>query len=112
MEIPCNKFELMRELFIIAPMELDEKGLTEKFEKITSDLDSFIPKDKEDLNKKIAEFNGIKPEELNTRSEYNNLCTKYADYLLKEFAQKISKEFEITEKQAWALIAWAQDILL
>lgn len=107
MEIPYNEWDLR-----IALISLDENKLTEeKFKELGTELAEKISANGKDLNTKIAEYHGISVEALIKSPNYEILCEEYKERVIREFANKIMEKLEITEKQAWALIAVAFGLL-
>lgn len=103
MEIPYDEWELRIALISLIG---DEKKFTEKkFREIEDKLKGKISADKEDLNKKIAEYHDVTIEQLINSPNYKVLCGEYIFSLYKKIAEKFVEKFKITDKQAWAIIA-------
>ena len=113
MEIPYDKFELLLALFELTQKDIfnNEKKIKEKFEEFSSEMYALVPDSEEKIINKISECNNMSADELIKSPDYEDLRLKYAESLYVAFVKKISEKFEITEKQAWALIAWSQDLI-
>lgn len=111
MIIPYDKIELLRELFFLTQKNINEDKLKEKFEKISSKVFEHAPDNEDEILKKIAEYNQISVEELSNSPDEEVMRIKYVEHLITIFAKELAHEFEITEKQAWALIAWSKDLI-
>jgi hypothetical protein len=101
MEIPYDEWELK-----IALLGLDEKKFTNgKIKELSKELAGRIPSEKKDFNKKVAEHNGIGVKELIKSPNYKTLCQGYTMRIIRESVDLIAKKFDISERQAWALVA-------
>ena len=99
MKIPYTPFELRIALLNLDENKLDEKKMNE----IKDELGS-PPEDQKDLNKKIAEHHGISVEKLVDSPNYGILCQEYKEDILYQIVKKLVEKFDITEKEAWAIM--------
>ena len=101
-EIVCPYDEITLRLALLS---LEEKMGDESLGKrVNSRLSEFLIDDKADLNKKIAEHNGISVMDLINSPNYGELTAEFSKILmLKSIA--ILKEERFSDKEAWALVA-------
>lgn len=112
MEIPYDKDELR---FAILGLGLSgttkNKAGKEKIKKAADRQKDYVPDNKKDFNKKVAEYNGLSVKEFLDSPNYKVLCQEYFDSFTKKFANELTKELNITKKEAWAIIAYAFGLL-
>ena len=107
MKIPYSALELK-----VALLGIDSKIINdEKDEKFAEKISSFVPKNKNDLNKKIAEYNGVGVMDLINSPNYTILCNEYKEAVVKDLVRKVKDEFNLTSKQAWAFFACSIGLL-
>ena len=112
MKIPYSEIELH---IALATLSQDEKRLRQMNKKVDelkkkkrNIWDAQI-KDKQEFNKKTAEFHGITVEALINSKNYKTLCDEYYTYLYRKLVQKLMKVFGLTHKEVWAIIAERDD---
>ena len=103
MKIPLKPEELRAALRNLSTEKIDKK----KMDEVREELITVMPKRKKDLNKAIADYHGISVEKLMNSPDFKDLCRKYEEYTIRQVAEKFEKKFSITEKEAWALLAYA-----
>lgn len=109
MKFPYSKLELQ-----ISLLGVDNKKFTEeKFREIEEEFKDVVENfsKKASLNRVIAEYQGITVEQLVNSSNYQVLCEEYTLSLLEKVVEKTAEKFEVTEKQAWAMIAMSMGLL-
>jgi len=79
-------------------------------EKVNSRLSEFLIADKAEMNKKIAQHNGIEVIDLINSPNYETLKEEFSQTLVVR-AIAILKEESFTDKEAWALVAIGTGIL-
>ena len=109
MKIPYDEWEL--KIALISLMGDEEKFTEEKLCEIENEFKDKISSKKEDLNKKIAEYQGITIEQLINSPNYKVLYGEYVFSICKQIVEKFVEKFEITEKQAWAIVALGLGLL-
>ncbi len=107
MEIPYNNWELRLALIGLTADLEDE----EKTKELRAEFESRLPKEKKDLNKKIADSNGITAEQLINSPNYQVLHQEYINGVIHDLVNTIKKQFNATDIQAWALIAVALGLI-
>lgn len=101
MKIPYDEWQLR-----IALLSLDEEKFTEeKFCEIADEFKDKLPKEKSVLNKLIAEYQGITVEQLANNPNYQGFRDEYIKSICEQIVEKLMEKFEITEKQAWVIMA-------
>lgn len=101
MKIPYGKNELY-----ITLLGLDDANISdEKMEELINELEKITSNGKNNLNKAVAEFHGISVEQLIASQNYKVLCDEYMDGIFRKMAVKIREKLNLTDKEAWALIA-------
>lgn len=105
MKCPYSSWDLQLALLsIINDKKFDEKTMLKKAKEIEREMESAgFPKEKKDLNKKIAEYHGIGVEILVNSSNYKVLCQEYQDCMLCQVIKKLKEKLKITDEQAWAI---------
>jgi len=89
----------------LAMLSLDKKMEdVELAKRINTRLSKFLIKDKAELNKRIAEYNGIEVVDLINSSNYATLKQEFTQSLMYK-AMDVLKEESFTDKEAWALVA-------
>ncbi|MEK7097842.1 MAG: hypothetical protein AAB906_03280, partial [Patescibacteria group bacterium] len=106
-EIPYNNWELRLALIGLTADLEDE----EKTKELRAEFESRLPKEKKDLNKKIADSNGITAEQLINSPNYQVLHQEYINGVIHDLVNTIKKQFNATDIQAWALIAVALGLI-
>lgn len=104
-KVPYSLMELRAALIIFDEKDLDEKKMNE----LAAEFDSVLSAD--DHNQRIAEYHGISVEQLINSPNYKALCGEYGESVVKEFAKKLKEKFEITDKEAWALVFFCLGLL-
>ena len=99
--IPYNKLELSLALMGIDQKKLDTIDPKKNFDNIKNSL----PKDKAELNKKIADENGISVVDLINSPNYQILCDECIQKMFTNVIETLAKEFNITIVQSWAIFA-------
>jgi len=79
-------------------------------EKLKARFSEFIITDKPELNRKIAEYNGIEVLDLINSPNYETLRVEFSQTLLFK-AIDVFKEESFTDVEAWALVAVGSGIL-
>ncbi|MEK7640809.1 MAG: hypothetical protein AAB389_02335 [Patescibacteria group bacterium] len=103
MEIPYSKRQL--ELAIVGvPKEIGDEE-NEKVKKLRTEFESRMPKTKKEFNQKVADDNGITVKQLIDCPNYALLCQDYGDRMRRDLVEAMKKEFNITDIQAWSVIA-------
>lgn len=108
MKIPYSGLEL-RVALIGAMHAVTDKKSMRALEKLVKELG--LPVEKEDLNKKIARFNGISVAELINSPNYSLLRDEYLDNSMAGIIDKMVVKFHITQKEAYALVALGSGLL-
>lgn len=91
-------------------------GLNKKMEdealgnRIKERLSEFLITDKADLNKKLAEYNGVGVLDIINSPNYTTLREEFSKTLILR-AIDVLKEESFTDKEAWALITLATGVL-
>lgn len=107
MELPYSEITLRVALLGINPKNFtDEKG-----EELSKELEGAMPKNQAELTQKAAEFYGITLDTLINSANYTKLVNDFRLHLLTVVVQKSVEKLKITEKQAWALIAYTLGLL-
>lgn len=100
-KIPLDETELVH-----AANSIDEESIDrEKLKQMCAEFNDSLPGDKKALNQAVAEENGVSVEGLISGMNYEILCAEYKANLAQSLIDKLQKEFDLTEKQAWALFA-------
>jgi len=100
-KIPYTLLELRIALVSFNENKFDEK----KLEEIRCEF--AIPVyEKKDRNKQVANYHGISLEKLIDSPNYEVLCKEYEESILYLFVKKLIEKFEITEKEAWAVVVY------
>jgi phosphoribosyl-ATP pyrophosphohydrolase len=103
-KIPYDRLTLLSEMLSI-PKDL----LTEELSKKCNSVCAYT-NDKNKLNKKVAEINGISVELLINSINYEKLIQEYNDSICYELIKTLQKN-GLSNKQSWALFAAAKDLL-
>lgn len=106
MKIPYSSWELRFALMNLSEDKFNEK----KMKEIENEL-AIPSKDKKELNKAIAEYHGISVEKLVDSPNYKILCQEYEENTVYQLVKKFIEKFGITEKEAWALVAYGLGLL-
>lgn len=91
------------------PLQLALAGLDEeridaqRADKIVED--SCFPQGRAELNRATAKDNGISLEVLINSPNYQQLCSNYSQGLVNLLVNALEEEFEITNEEAWAVVA-------
>lgn len=102
--LPYTELELR-----ISLLGLDEEILNEELnEKLNNKFGSL--NDKADLNKKIAEHNGISVKDLIDSPNYKTLHEEYIDSVTHQVIKELTNA-GLEDKQAWALVAIGSGLL-
>ncbi|OGG45558.1 hypothetical protein A2673_00925 [Candidatus Kaiserbacteria bacterium RIFCSPHIGHO2_01_FULL_50_13] len=104
MVCPYSELDLM-----IARLGMDfgqEKYSEEKFEKVNKEIHAVfpMPNDTATVNKHIAAENGISVEALLNSPNYSILVSDLKKRIVLATIQKLRDEFELDDKEAWALL--------
>ncbi|TSC83265.1 MAG: hypothetical protein G01um101419_95 [Parcubacteria group bacterium Gr01-1014_19] len=103
MEIPYNEWELKMALCGV-PKEMGD-GESEKVKKLLAEIERQVPDSKKELNQKVAEANGITVKDLIDSPNYKVLIQDHLSQATRNLVEEMKKEFNITDIQAWAVIA-------
>ena len=106
LKIPYTLWDLR-----MAMISLDESKFDEKKLKEVEDEFETPSNDKKDLNKQIADHHGISVEKLTDSPNYKVLCQEFQEHKIYQFVNILISKLEITEKEAWALVAHFLGIL-
>lgn len=112
MKIPYSSEEL-RFAFLSAMVKIiknKDVDIETKMKEIGNELTGF-PEERKDLNKKIAEFNGIGVEKLIDSPNYKVLCEQYEAHSFRQYVKKLVEKFEFTDKEAWATVLYCLGLL-
>lgn len=99
-EIPYSKWDL-----IIAGTSLGDKLEASKLEELGKEFEGRMPPEMKDRNKKIAESHGISVKQLIDSPNYQILCDEYNKKVVQDLVSAIQKKLNITNIQAWAILA-------
>ena len=108
MKIPYSEIELR---IVLATLSQDKKRLrrmnkkVDELKKEKRNIWDAQIKDKQEFNKKAAEFHGITVETLINSQNYKTLCDEYYTHLYEKLVQKLMEVFKLTHKEVWAIIA-------
>jgi len=105
-KIPYDEFTLKLALMQISD-KLDDPDLQKK---LGQELDKLAPGNKSDINKKVAEENGISVKDLIDSPNYEKLKNEYVASMLHKAVDVFIKE-GFTEKQAWAVLSIGLGVL-
>ncbi|MDO8443273.1 MAG: hypothetical protein Q7S81_03415 [bacterium] len=101
MKIPYSLCELR-----IALLTLSEDKFTEKkMNELQNEL-AVPPVEQKDRIKAIAEYHGLIVEKLVNSPNYKVLCQEYDENIVFQLVKKMVEKFGISEKEAWALVAY------
>ena len=104
MNIPYDKMDLLLSL-----LSIKEEYLTEDLENEMSNIGKNVS-NKVELNKEVAENNGISVETLINSPNYNVLIEEYKNKLIYDTVA-VMKKAGLEDKQAWAIIAQGLGLL-
>lgn len=110
MKIPYTALELRVALIGLDEEKFNEKKMSEIGGEIEDEMGS-SPKENKDLNMKIAEHHGISVERLVDSPNYKILVQEYEDSRICQLIKKLVEKLGITDKEAWALMAYALGLL-
>ena len=103
MDVQCPYNELQLKIALIAASDkLADVNLQEKILSKIKETPN-ITEDKAIFNKNIADFNGISVADLINSPNYETLKSEYASTLFYKILN-IYKDFNFTDKEAWALL--------
>lgn len=103
--IPYNKIELS--LALLALNDVDEELLVKTAEK----LKPLGEKTQKEINKEVAEDNGITVAELIASPNFEKLISNFEEKKIKAIQKTLMEDLGITDKQAWAVIAAGMGLL-
>jgi len=106
MVCPYDKVTLQLALLGIEK-KMDKEDLAKRVE---SRMSEFLVTDKAELNKKLAEHNGIEVIDLINSPNYETLKEEYSKSLMMK-ALDILKEESFSDKEAWALLVFGSGML-
>lgn len=99
MKIPYHDLELR-----LALVEIDAKITEEAMDKIGEFIQDILPQAKVDMNKLVAEANGISVVDLINSVNYEKLKEEYVDDAFDKLVVKIQEIIECDAKAAWAIV--------
>jgi len=85
----------------------DEKKISDMINRINSGL----PKDEAELNKKIADYYGISLENFLANPNYLLLKDEYSKSTIAVIVETMARELDLTEKEIWSLWAKMFDLI-
>ena len=113
-QVPYNFFDLKIALMQMVEI-LGEEGvatLISRAEKTSENFNSFeLLRTKKEINQAIAEENGVSIDALISSPNYTLLVESYSQRVTNKLVEKMSVTLEITEIQAWSLIALSLGLL-
>ncbi len=109
MKIPYTEIELRIALAILSQDKKRLRQMNKKLDELEKEKkniwDGVQIKDKQEFNKKTAEFHGITVETLINSKNYKTLCDEYQTHLYEKIVEKLMSVFKLTHKEVWAIIA-------
>ncbi|MEW6617390.1 MAG: hypothetical protein AB1333_03140 [Patescibacteria group bacterium] len=108
MKIPYSEIELRITLATLSQDEKRLRRMNKKVDELKKKKDKIWDppiKNKQEFNKKTAEFHDITIETLINSKNYKILCDEYYTYLYEKLVQKLMRVFKLTHKEVWAIIA-------
>jgi hypothetical protein len=85
--------------------KIGEEKINDKMKQINVEMEEVVPSSKVELNKKIAEWNGIPISELLNCPNYKVLVEEYQNYFVSVFRQKLIEAFGLDFDEANVLLA-------
>ena len=108
--IPYGNFTLSMALLGLQ----NRPGLKEKMEQMMGKYaqeDGAIPGGQAEVNRKVAEHNGITVETLINSPNFELLKEEYGNLMVSARVERMTKDLGLTNKEAWAIMAMALGLL-